>query len=222
MWMVLNSSSQLANSAPKSYQRRQFEKPFVNEANMDSRQDIISSAYHNREKLPLAVDAVRSVIADLDAGRLRVAEPTDDGWQVNQWVKEAILLYFGIAEMAVLEAGPFEYFDKIPPKKNLKEQGIRVVPPGTARYGSFLEPGAILMPGYVNIGAHVGRGTMVDTWALSAHAPKSDGMSIFPAVWVSEESSNHQALNPSSLKTAPSLGLVASSSRVFELDEKPF
>ena len=87
--------------------------------------------------------------------------------------------------MAVLEAGPFEYFDKIPPKKNLKEQGIRVVPPGTARYGSFLESGAILMPGYVNIGAHVGRGTMVDTWAtvgscaqIGRHVHLSGGVGI--------------------------------------------
>ncbi len=132
---------------------------------MDERQSIIELAYNDRSRLSEAADAVKSVIADLDVGALRVATQTGDDWVVNTWVKQAILLYFGIAEMAVLEAGPFEYYDKIPPKTGLKEQGIRVVPPGTARYGSYLEPGAILMPGYVNIGAHVGRGTMVDTWA---------------------------------------------------------
>ena len=132
---------------------------------MDNRQSIIEEEFKRRERGAEANDAVRSVIADLDSGALRVAEKGSDGWFVHTWVKQAILLYFGIAEMRVMEAGPFEYFDKIPPKTNLDKQGIRVVPPGTARYGSFLEPGAILMPGYVNIGARVGSGTMVDTWA---------------------------------------------------------
>ncbi len=88
-----------------------------------------------------------------------------DDWVVHTWIKQAILLYFSLARMEVLEVGPFEFHDKIPLKKGLAEARVRVVPPGVARYGSFLEPGAILMPGYVNIGARVGEGTMVDTWA---------------------------------------------------------
>ncbi len=110
-------------------------------------------------------DAVLDTLACLDSGRLRVAEKIDGQWQVHAWIKQAVLLYFGIATMKVHEVGPFEFHDKIPLKHNLRAQGVRVVPPGTARYGSFLEPGAILMPGYVNIGARVGAGTMVDTWA---------------------------------------------------------
>ena len=111
-------------------------------------------------------EAVEAAIADLDSGRLRVAEPTaDGGWKVNGWVKQAILLYFQIAGMKTIDAGPIEYRDKIPLKRNLEAQGIRVVPPAVARYGSYLAPGAIMMPSYVNIGAHVGAGTMVDTWA---------------------------------------------------------
>ncbi|MCB9548399.1 MAG: 2,3,4,5-tetrahydropyridine-2,6-dicarboxylate N-succinyltransferase [Myxococcales bacterium] len=130
---------------------------------MDSRQALIEAAFADRARLPEAADAVRATIADLDAGRLRVATPGDDGWTVHAWVKQAILLYFSLAELTVMEAGPFRYHDKIPPKTDLA--GVRVVPPGTARYGSFLEPGVILMPGYVNIGAYVGAGSMVDTWA---------------------------------------------------------
>jgi 2,3,4,5-tetrahydropyridine-2-carboxylate N-succinyltransferase len=132
---------------------------------MDSRAALITTAFNDRSHLDEAADAVRSVIEDLDKGRLRVATQVDGDWVVNTWVKQAVLLYFGLAEMKTLEAGPFEYYDKIPPKTNLQAQGIRVVPPGTARYGSHLEAGVILMPGYVNIGAWVGRGTMVDTWA---------------------------------------------------------
>ena len=132
---------------------------------MHERKQLIETAYADRAQLPNAREAILSVIEDLDKGRLRVAEPSEDGWTVNTWVKQAVLLYFGVAQMATLEAGPFEYHDKIPTKSDLEGQGIRVVPPGTARYGSYLEPGAILMPGYVNIGAWVGRGTMVDTWA---------------------------------------------------------
>lgn len=132
---------------------------------MDDRRSLIEAAFADRGRLPEAAEAVRSVIADLDRGALRVAEPVDDDWVVNAWVKQAILLYFGIAEMAVLEAGPFEYYDKIPPKRGLAAAGVRVVPPGVARYGSHLEAGAVLMPGYVNIGARVGAGSMVDTWA---------------------------------------------------------
>ncbi|MCO4762135.1 MAG: 2,3,4,5-tetrahydropyridine-2,6-dicarboxylate N-succinyltransferase [Myxococcales bacterium] len=111
------------------------------------------------------IETVFDTIDRLDRGELRVAEKTDGEWIVHQWVKQAILMYFGVARMQVHEVGPFEFHDKIPLKHNLAGQGVRVVPPGVARYGSFLEPGAILMPGYVNIGARVGAGTMVDTWA---------------------------------------------------------
>ncbi|MSP91453.1 MAG: 2,3,4,5-tetrahydropyridine-2,6-dicarboxylate N-succinyltransferase [Myxococcales bacterium] len=109
--------------------------------------------------------AVLDVVAALDRGTLRVAEPTPAGWIVHDWVKQAILLYFQVATMTVHEVGPFEFHDKIPLKHNLSAQGVRVVPPGVARFGSFLEPGAILMPAYVNIGARVGARTMIDTWA---------------------------------------------------------
>ena len=109
--------------------------------------------------------AVLDTIAALDRGELRVAQKEGGEWRSNAWVMKAINLYFAIAEMETLEVGPFEYHDKIPTKKNLAEAGVRVVPPGTIRYGAFVEPGVVVMPGYVNIGAHVGSGTMVDTWA---------------------------------------------------------
>ena len=115
---------------------------------------------------PEVRDAVRATIDLLDRGELRVAEQGDDGtWTVNQWTKQAILLLFRQAEMETIEVGPFEYHDKIPTKTDYAAQGVRVVPPGTARWGSHLEPNTILMPGYVNIGAYVGSGSMVDTWA---------------------------------------------------------
>jgi 2,3,4,5-tetrahydropyridine-2-carboxylate N-succinyltransferase len=94
-----------------------------------------------------------------------VAEKVDGTWQVNEWLKQAILLYFRLRQMTVTEVGPFEYNDKIPTKHDLAGQGVRVVPPGTIRYGAHCEPGVIVMPGYVNIGAYVGAETMVDTWA---------------------------------------------------------
>ena len=125
-----------------------------------------SSPSSPRENTLCAVEAeIQSVIADLDAGRLRVAEPTDAGWVVHGWVMQAISLYFSISPMKTHTVGPFEYRDKIPCKSNLEAAGVRVVPPGTARFGSFLEPGVVLMPGYVNIGAYIGSGTMIDTWA---------------------------------------------------------
>ncbi|HWV55899.1 MAG TPA: 2,3,4,5-tetrahydropyridine-2,6-dicarboxylate N-succinyltransferase [Longimicrobiales bacterium] len=128
----------------------------------------ITGAFLDRELLsdPKTRQAVEETIDLLDRGLIRVAEPTADGeWRVNSWVKEAILLYFAIRPLEPMDLGAIRYHDKIPVKWRLEEQGIRVVPPGVARYGSFLEPGCILMPGYVNIGAHVGEGTMVDTWA---------------------------------------------------------
>jgi 2,3,4,5-tetrahydropyridine-2-carboxylate N-succinyltransferase len=110
-------------------------------------------------------EAVEEAIALLDAGELRVAEPTAGGWVVNEWAKMAVLLYFRVRRMERLEVGPFEYVDKIPLKRGYEDAGVRVVPPATARYGAHLAPGVILMPSYVNIGAWVGGGTLVDTWA---------------------------------------------------------
>jgi 2,3,4,5-tetrahydropyridine-2-carboxylate N-succinyltransferase len=101
----------------------------------------------------------------LDVGSLRVAEPNETDWQVNEWVKKAVVLYFPIQKMETLEAGIFEYHDKIPLKRNFESRGIRVVPNAVARHGAFIAPGTILMPSYVNIGAYVDKGTMVDTWA---------------------------------------------------------
>ena len=110
-------------------------------------------------------EAVFDTVAALDRGELRVAQKEGGEWRSNAWVMKAINLYFTIAKMETLEVGPFEYHDKIPTKKNLEQAGVRVVPPGTIRYGAFVEPGVVVMPGYVNIGARVGSGTMVDTWA---------------------------------------------------------
>ncbi len=134
---------------------------------MEELKNLITEAWENRELLKEKKyqDAVRETIDLLDKGKIRVAEKKNGDWVVNEWVKQAILLYFPIQEMQVMEVGPFEYYDKIPLKKNWKEAGVRVVPPATARYGSFIEAGAILMPSYVNIGAYVGSGTLVDTWA---------------------------------------------------------
>ncbi len=134
---------------------------------MEEFRKLIQEAWENRELLKddKYKEAVREVIDLLDKGKIRVAEKKDGDWVVNEWVKQAILLYFPIQDMQVIEVGPFEYYDKIPLKKGWKEAGVRVVPPATARYGSFIEKGAILMPSYVNIGAYVGSGTLVDTWA---------------------------------------------------------
>lgn len=128
---------------------------------------IIEKAWDNRELLKeeATISAIREVVDLLDAGTLRVAEPTEDGWQVNEWVKKAVVLYFPIQKMETLEAGIFEYHDKIPLKRNYKEKGIRVVPNAVARHGAYISSGTILMPSYVNIGAYVDEGTMVDTWA---------------------------------------------------------
>jgi 2,3,4,5-tetrahydropyridine-2-carboxylate N-succinyltransferase len=110
-------------------------------------------------------DRVEEVIAELDRGELRVAEPDGDDWRVNPEAQEAILAYFRLRQMEPQEVGPFEYHDKIPLKRNYEKLGVRVVPPAVARYGSFLSPGVVMMPSYVNIGAWVGPRTMVDTWA---------------------------------------------------------
>ena len=134
---------------------------------MTQLQQTIEHAWENRELLKETetTTAIRKVISLLDSGELRVAEPVSDGWQVNEWVKKAVVLYFPIQTMETIEVGPFEFHDKIPLKKGYKEKGIRVVPHAVARHGAYISKGTILMPSYVNIGAYVDEGTMVDTWA---------------------------------------------------------
>lgn len=134
---------------------------------MDNLKNIIEKAWEDRSLLQDTdtTNAIREVIELLDAGRLRVAEPVADGWQVNEWVKKAVVMYFPIQKMETLEAGIFEYHDKMPLKRNYAEKGIRVVPNAVARHGAYISAGVILMPSYVNIGAYVDEGTMVDTWA---------------------------------------------------------
>jgi 2,3,4,5-tetrahydropyridine-2-carboxylate N-succinyltransferase len=135
---------------------------------------LIEAAFADRAKLkdPAHAAAVERTLALLDRGELRVASPPpigeaegDGDWVTHTWVKQAILLYFAVRGMETHSVGPFEFHDKIPLKKDLAGQNVRVVPPGVVRYGAFCEPGVIVMPGYVNIGARVGAGTMVDTWA---------------------------------------------------------
>ncbi len=134
---------------------------------MTELRQTIEKAWDNRELLKdqNTQNAIRKVIDLLDAGELRCAEPTENGWQINEWVKKGVVLYFPIQKMETLEAGIFEYHDKIPLKKGYKEKGIRVVPHAVARHGAYIASGTILMPSYVNIGAYVDEGTMVDTWA---------------------------------------------------------
>src|SRR5437868_6331472 len=130
-------------------------------------QQKIKEAWANRELLKdvAYADAVRAVIEEVDKGRLRTASPTADGWQVNEWVKQAILLYFGIQQMETFTLPPFEFYDKMLLKKDYAALGVRAVPHAVARYGAFLARNVVLMPSYVNIGAYVDSGTMVDTWA---------------------------------------------------------
>lgn len=127
----------------------------------------IAAAWADRKALedPQNVAAVRATVEGLDKGQLRVAEKQGGEWKVNAWIMQAVNLYFGVQGMEVSDYGPFQARDKIPLKKDLEAAGVRVVPGGVARYGSHLEPGAVLLPGFVNIGARVGAGTMVDTWA---------------------------------------------------------
>lgn len=148
-------------------------RPFIikhyvckNYTSMDLRK-LIEEAWSNRDLLKEQQypDAVRAVIEEVDKGRLRVAEPGEQGWTVNEWVKQAILLYFGIQQMQTWTIEPFEFHDKMLLKSNYKELGVRAVPHAVARYGSYLAKNVILMPSYVNIGAYVDEGTMVDTWA---------------------------------------------------------
>lgn len=130
-------------------------------------QRIVEQAWENRELLKenRVQDAINEVIAGLDKGQLRIASREGDEWKIHDWLKKAVILYFPIRKMETIEIGPFEFHDKMMLKKGYAEQGVRVVPHGIARYGSFLAPGVIMMPSYVNIGAYVDSGTMVDTWA---------------------------------------------------------
>ncbi len=129
--------------------------------------ELIENAWEDRSLLDdkETVIAVKTIVDDLDSGTRRVAEKVGDQWQVNEWVKKAVILYFPIMKMQTIEVGPFEFHDKIKLKTGYEQLGVRVVPHAVARYGSFISRGAILMPSYVNIGAWVGSGTMVDTWA---------------------------------------------------------
>jgi 2,3,4,5-tetrahydropyridine-2-carboxylate N-succinyltransferase len=134
---------------------------------MEKMKQLITAAWEDRSLLENAgtVSAIEAVIEMLDKGRLRVAEPAGDEWQVNDWVKKAVILYFPTRKMETIEVGPFEFHDKIALKHDYASQNVRVVPHAISRYGSFLERGVVMMPSYVNIGAYVGEGTMVDTWA---------------------------------------------------------
>ena len=129
--------------------------------------ELVEKAWEDRSLLQDSevIKAIEHVIEDLDKGIVRVAEPIDGNWQVNEWVKKAVVLYFPIRQMETIEVGPFEFHDKMALKTNYKDLGVRVVPHAVARYGAFIDSGVIMMPSYVNIGAYVESGTMVDTWA---------------------------------------------------------
>ena len=154
---------------------------------MEHLKQMIDEAWENRSLLreEIIQQTIREVIHLLDLGQLRVAEPTADGWKVNEWVKKAVVLYFPIQNMKPVEVGIFEFHDKIPLKHNYDEKGVRVVPPAVARRGAFIAKGAILMPSYVNIGAYVDEGTTVDTWAtvgscaqIGKHVHLSGGVGV--------------------------------------------
>jgi len=154
---------------------------------MSDLQNIIEAAWENRQLLleEKTQHAIRKIISYLDRGEMRVAEPFEDVWRVNEWIKKAVILYFPIEKMVKIENGPFEYYDKISLKKDFDKLGVRVVPDGIARYGSYLAKGVILMPSYINIGAYVDSGTLVDTWAtvgscaqIGKHVHLSGGVGI--------------------------------------------
>ncbi|MFW5700211.1 MAG: 2,3,4,5-tetrahydropyridine-2,6-dicarboxylate N-succinyltransferase [Cyclobacteriaceae bacterium] len=129
--------------------------------------ELIEKVWSNRELLKEAevVKTIQSIIEELDKGKIRVASPSIDGWQVNEWVKKAVILYFPIQQMELIEVGPFQFYDKMKLKTGYDQLGVRVVPHAIARYGAYISKGVIMMPSYVNIGAYVDEGTMVDTWA---------------------------------------------------------
>ena len=145
---------------------------------MQDLRPTIEAAWENRDSLKESAtqQAIRAVVSALDSGELRVAEPTSNGWKVNEWVKKAVVLYFTIQQMETIEVPPFEFHDKIPLKTGYAAKGVRVVPHAIARHGAFLARGVIMMPSYVNIGAYVDSGTMVDTLATvgsCAHVGKN-------------------------------------------------
>src|ERR1035437_745792 len=150
-------------------------------------QQAIEEVYNNRELLKDEhyKTIIRTVIEEVDKGRIRVARPGANGWEVQEWVKKAILLYFGIQQMQTWELGPFEFYDKMLLKKDYATLGVRAVPHAVARYGAYLARNVVLMPSYVNIGAYVDEGTMVDTWAtvgscaqIGKHVHLSGGVGI--------------------------------------------
>jgi len=154
---------------------------------MSNLQYIIESAWEDRELLKQSEtqEAICEVVAQLDQGLLRVASPDGDQWVTHEWIKKAVILYFPICKMELIEVGPFQFYDKIPLKTNYDKLGIRVVPHAIARYGAFISKGVIMMPSYINIGAYVGTGTMIDTWAtvgscaqIGKHCHLSGGVGI--------------------------------------------
>ncbi|MDR1005567.1 MAG: 2,3,4,5-tetrahydropyridine-2,6-dicarboxylate N-succinyltransferase [Bacteroidales bacterium] len=151
------------------------------------REEIINTAFHNKERLKESnvIQTIKDTIDDLDKGIVRIAERNGDIWQVNQWAKQAILLYFSLCKMKTMRFGDFEFYDKIPLKQDFETLGIRVVPPAFIRYGSFVQRSVVVMPSYINIGAYVDEGTMVDTWAtvgscaqIGKHVHLSGGVGI--------------------------------------------
>lgn len=154
---------------------------------MKEHKERIEHAWLNRDLLKSeeVQNSIKWLVEELDKGRLRCASPTEQGWEVMDWVKKGVILYFPIMKMETIEVGPFEFHDKIPLKKAFADQGVRVVPHGIARHGSFLGQNVVMMPSYVNIGAYVGEGTMVDTWAtvgscaqIGKHVHLSGGVGI--------------------------------------------
>ena len=154
---------------------------------MEHLREIIESAWENREQLKKdeTQQAICDVVARLDQGLLRIATPVEEGWVTHEWIKKAVILYFPIRKMELTEVGPFQFYDKIPLKKNYDKLGIRVVPHAFARYGSFIAEGVVMMPSYINIGAYVDSGTMIDTWAtvgscaqIGKHCHLSGGVGI--------------------------------------------
>ena len=154
---------------------------------IDERQKIIESAWNNRELLKekKTVQLIESVIEDLDKGRCRVASPENNSWQLNEWIKKAVILYFPVRKMEIMDAGIMEFHDKIPLKHNYQQLGVRVVPHAVARHGAYIAPGVIMMPSYINIGAYVDEGSMIDTWAtvgscaqIGKHVHLSGGVGI--------------------------------------------
>ena len=154
---------------------------------MSNLQFIIESAWEDRELLKQSEtkEAICEIVAQLDKGLLRVASPDGDRWVTHEWIKKAVILYFSICRMELIEVGPFQFYDKIPLKTNYDKLGIRVVPHAIARYGAFVAKGVVMMPSYINIGAYVDTGTMIDTWAtvgscaqIGKHCHLSGGVGI--------------------------------------------